>query len=67
MTYQVSADYAQQNFEQVIQEAQKEAQGVIIVQGDKKFVLIEQEKLKELQETEKFEQLPNLFKNISSL
>lgn len=67
MTYQVSADYAQQNFEQVIQEAQKEAQGVVIVQGDKKFVLIEQEKLKELQETEKFEQLPNLFKNISSL
>ena len=64
MTYQVSADYAQENFEQIIQKATKESQGVVIVRGNQKFVLIEQSKIKDLQNTAEFEQLPNLFKNI---
>ena len=66
MTYQVSADYAQQHFEQIIQKAKKESEGVVIIQGDRKFVLIEQSKIQDLQETAQFEQLHNLFKNVSS-
>ena len=65
MTYQVSVDYAQQHFKQIIQKAKKESEGVVIVQGDRKFVLIEQSKIKDLQESAQFEQLPNLFKNVS--
>jgi antitoxin YefM len=71
MTYQVSADYAQQNFEQIIQQAQQESGGVIITQGDKKFVLIEQSKLQNLQEAEQeaeqFDQLTNLFQNVAPI
>ena len=66
MTYQVSADYAKHNFNHIIQKAQKEAQGVVITQGDRTFVLIEQSKLKEAQEAAEFEQLPNLFKNLTA-
>jgi PHD/YefM family antitoxin component YafN of YafNO toxin-antitoxin module len=67
MTYQFSADYAQQNLEQIIQQAQQESGGVIITQGDKKFVLIEQSKLQELQEAEQFDQLTNLFQNVAPI
>ena len=67
MTYLVSADYARENFDLVIQKAQEESEGVVIVQGDKNFVLVEQSKLKdlqeELQEAKQFEQLSNLFKD----
>lgn len=66
MTYHVSADYARQNFDRVIQEAQKEAEGVVIIQGDRKFVLIEQSNLEAAKEAAQFEQLSNLFKNIAS-
>ena len=66
MTHHFSADYARQNFDRVIQEAQKEAQGVVITEGEKKFVLIEQSKLEAAREAAQFEQLPNLFKNIAS-
>ena len=66
MSYHVSADYARQNFDLVIQEAQKEAEGIVITKGEKKFVLIEQSKLEAALEAAQFEQLPNLFKNIAS-
>jgi PHD/YefM family antitoxin component YafN of YafNO toxin-antitoxin module len=66
MTYQVSADYAEHNFNDIIQKAQKEAEGVVITQGDRTFILIEKSKLKTLQEAAQFEQLPNLFKNASA-
>lgn len=67
MTYQISAEYAQQNFEQVMQQAQQESEGVVITDGDKKFILIEQSKLQDLQEAEQLEQLPSLFKNVAPL
>ena len=67
MTYQFSAEYAEQNFAQIIQQAQQEAEGVIITQGDKKFVLIEQSKLNNLQEAEQLEELFDLFQNVRPL
>ena len=66
MTYQVSADYAQENFNYIIQKAKKEAEGVVITQGDLSFVLIEQSKLKKAPEADEFEQLANLFKNFTA-
>lgn len=66
MTYQFSADYAEQNFSDVIQKAQKEAEGVVITQGDRTFILIEKSKLKTIQEAAQFEELANLFKNASA-
>ena len=67
MTYQVSADYAYQNFDSIIQQARQEAEGIVIVQGDRKFVLIEQSKLKNVREEEQFDQLSNLFKNVAPI
>ena len=45
MTYRVTADYARQNFDEIIQRADTEVEGVTIVKDNKSFVLIEQEEL----------------------
>jgi prevent-host-death family protein len=51
MTYHVTADYASQNFEEIIQRANIEAEGVTIVKDNKSFVLIDREELEALIET----------------
>lgn len=66
MTHYFSADYARENFDLILQEAQEEAEGVVITKGEKKFVLIEKSQLEAAQEAAEFSQLPNLFKNIAS-
>jgi len=40
MTYKVTADYASQNFEEIIQRADIEVEGVTIVKDNKSFVLL---------------------------
>ncbi|HEY9770945.1 MAG TPA: hypothetical protein V6C71_21035 [Coleofasciculaceae cyanobacterium] len=41
MAYHVTADYASENFEEIIQRANIEAEGVTIVKNNKSFVLID--------------------------
>jgi prevent-host-death family protein len=65
MTYHVTADYASQNFEEIIQRANTEAEGVTIVKDNKSFVLINQEELEALIETAELLQVPNLLTDVS--
>lgn len=41
MTYHVTADYASQNFDEIIQRAKIETEGVTIVKDNQSFVLID--------------------------
>ena len=45
MTYNVTAEYASQKFDEIIQRADTEAEGVTIVKDNKSFVLIDQQEL----------------------
>ena len=65
MTYHVTADYASQNFDEIIQRANIEAEGVTIVKDNKSFVLIDQEELEALIETAELLQDPELLTDIS--
>jgi antitoxin YefM len=65
MTYHVTADYASQNFEEIIQRANTEAEGVTIVKDNKSFVLIDREELEALIETTELIQVPNLLTDVS--
>lgn len=65
MTYHVTADYASQNFDEIIQRANTEAEGVTIVKDNKSFVLIDQEELEALIETAELLQDPEVFIDIS--
>lgn len=65
MTYHVTADYASQNFEEIIQRANIEAEGVTIVKDNKSFVLIDQEELEALIETAELLQVPHLLTDVS--
>jgi antitoxin YefM len=65
MTYHVTADYASQNFEEIIQRANIEAEGVTIVKDNKSFVLIDREELEALIETAELLQVSNLLTDIS--
>jgi antitoxin YefM len=65
MTYHVTADYASQNFEEIIQRANIEAEGVTIVKDNKSFVLIDREELEALIETAELLQVPNLLTDIT--
>ena len=51
MTYNVTADYASQNFDEIIQRANTEAEEVTIVKDNKSYVLIDREELEALIET----------------
>ena len=46
--YNVTSDYAKEHFEQILQRAKTEPDGVLIVQNNQSFVLLEH---KELQQT----------------
>ena len=65
MTYHVTADYASQNFDEIIQRANIEAEGVTIVKDNKSFVLIDQEEFEALIETAELLQDPELLTDIS--
>ena len=65
MTYNVTADYASQNFDEIIQRANTEAEGVVIVKDNKSFVLLEQDELEALIETAELLQMPDLLTDIS--
>ncbi len=65
MTYNVTAEYASQNFDEIIQRADTEAEGVTIVKDNKSFVLIEQKELEALIETAELLQVPEILTDIS--
>ena len=49
--YYVTAEYAKKNFDELIKRAEIEACGIVIVKGNKSFILISQEALEEWGET----------------
>ena len=65
MTYKVTADYASQNFEEIIQRADVEVEGVTIVKDNKSFVLIESQELDALIETAELLQISEVLTDIS--
>jgi antitoxin YefM len=65
MTYHVTADYASKNFEEIIQRANIEAEGVTIVKDNQSFVLIDQEELEALVETAELLQVSGILTDIS--
>jgi antitoxin YefM len=65
MTYHVTADYASKNFEEIIQRANIEAEGVTIVKDNQSFVLIDQEELEALVETAELLQVSDILTDIS--
>lgn len=65
MTYHVTADYASQNFEEIIQRANTETEGVTIVKDNKSYVLIDREELEALIETAELLEVPDLLSDIS--
>lgn len=62
--YCVTAEYAKNNFKEVMERASTEAGGVVIVQENKSFVLISQEELEAWVETSELLQEPNLLSDI---
>ncbi|MGL5805611.1 MAG: type II toxin-antitoxin system prevent-host-death family antitoxin [Xenococcaceae cyanobacterium] len=49
--YEVTLDYAKNNFEEIIERAKNDKQGVSIVQDNKTFLLIDKEELEAWTET----------------
>ena len=66
MSYNVTADYAHQNFVEILQRASTEPEGVIIVQKDRSFVLLELETLEALLETAELLQMPDLLSDVAA-
>ncbi|MGC1392765.1 MAG: type II toxin-antitoxin system prevent-host-death family antitoxin [Coleofasciculaceae cyanobacterium] len=62
--YCVTAEYAKNNFKEVMERASTEAGGVVIVQENKSFVLISQEELEAWVETSELLQESNLLSDI---
>lgn len=65
MTYNVTADYAKQNFDEIIQRANTETEGVTIVKDNKSYVLIDREELEALIETAALLEVPDILSDIS--
>ena len=65
MTYNVTVDYASQNFDEIIQRANTEAEGVTIVKDNKSYVLIDREELEALIETAELLQTPDILKDVA--
>lgn len=62
--YCVTAEYAKNNFNELIERASSEVGGVVIVQENKSFILISQEELESWVETAELLQNPNLLSEI---
>lgn len=67
MVYKVSSEDAGDRMEQILERAEQEAEGVLIVRGTKTFVLIEQSKIRDLQENKAQEQLSSLFDAVAPI
>jgi antitoxin YefM len=65
MSYHVTADYASKNFNEIIQRAKIEAEGVTIVKDNQSFVLIDREELEALIETAELLQIPDILTDVS--
>lgn len=65
MTYNVTAEYASQNFDEVIQRAYLEAEGITIVKDNKSFVLIDREEFEALIETAELLQTPGIIEDVA--
>ncbi|MBW4649571.1 MAG: type II toxin-antitoxin system Phd/YefM family antitoxin [Kastovskya adunca ATA6-11-RM4] len=63
--HQVTAEYAKNNFNEVIELASTEPGGVVITQEDKKMVLISQEELDAWIETASLLQDPELLTDVT--
>lgn len=63
--HQVTAEYAKNNFNEIIDRAGTEPGGVVIVQEDKNLVLISQEELDAWVETASWLQNPDLLTDIT--
>ncbi|MBC6422640.1 MAG: type II toxin-antitoxin system prevent-host-death family antitoxin [Hormoscilla sp. SP5CHS1] len=64
--YRVTAEYAKNNFDEVINRASTEASGIVIVRENQSFILISQEELDAWMETSELLEDPNLLSDISS-
>ncbi|MBC6476688.1 MAG: type II toxin-antitoxin system prevent-host-death family antitoxin [Hormoscilla sp. GM7CHS1pb] len=64
--YRVTAEYAKNNFDEVINRANTEASGIVIVRENPSFILISQEELNAWMETSELLEDPNLLSDISS-
>ncbi|MBD1808682.1 type II toxin-antitoxin system Phd/YefM family antitoxin [Microcoleus sp. FACHB-SPT15] len=62
--YRVTAEYAKNNFNEVIERASNDSGGVVIVQENKSFILISQEELEALVETAELLQDSSLLSDI---
>ncbi|MBW4473490.1 MAG: type II toxin-antitoxin system Phd/YefM family antitoxin [Stenomitos rutilans HA7619-LM2] len=62
--YQITSDYAQNNFDEILDRASQDPEGVAIVQANKSFVLISQEELEALIETVELLKDPTLLEDI---
>jgi PHD/YefM family antitoxin component YafN of YafNO toxin-antitoxin module len=62
--YQVTSDYAQTHFGEILHRAAQESEGVVIVQENKNFVLIAQDELEALIETTELLKDPTLLSDI---
>jgi antitoxin YefM len=62
--YQVTSDYAQNHFNEILDRARQDPEGVAIVQANKSFVLISQEELEGLIETIELLKDPTLLADI---
>lgn len=62
--YCVTAEYAKNNFNELIERASSEVGGVVIVQENKSFILISQEELEAWVKTAELLQNPNLLSEI---
>ena len=60
----MTAEYAKNNFNEVIERASTEAGGVVILQENKSFILISQDELETWVETAELLQEPNLLSDI---
>lgn len=64
--YQVTSEYAKNNFNEVIERAASEPGGVVIVRENQNFILISQEELDAWVETAKLLEDPDLLTDIAT-
>ena len=64
--YQVTSEYAKNNFNEVIERAANEPGGVVIVRKNQNFILISQEELDAWVETAKLLEDPDLLTDITT-
>jgi antitoxin YefM len=66
MTYHVTAEYAKTHFDEVLERASQEIEGVVIVVNNKSYVLIDQDELEALVETTELLKDPDLLTDIAA-